>query len=207
VRTVKRVSSVKRLLKQISRLKVRAAPLIAERNRIEKIWREKVVPRLAEEHLLRVILVYRYGKPRIDEPLARAHKRGLLKLGVDEGAAVNEMRRILKEESARGKYQVPYVAVTAESIRRLRAQNDIKPQISKWVGQMPDWLRHLCVADISMVVLGLQPPKSALDVLKLWPTDSDFSAWPLLPQGKLEPLPEHLWLPVLHHQKRLLEKR
>jgi hypothetical protein len=35
------------------------------------------LPQLAEDHLLRVITVFRYGEPRIDEPLALAYPRGL----------------------------------------------------------------------------------------------------------------------------------
>jgi hypothetical protein len=158
---------VHRLLRQIRSLKAEAAPLIAERNRREKYWFENVVPPLAEEHLLRVILVFRYGKPRIDEPLALAHQRALSKLGIDEASSVKHVRRILEKESL---------------------DDDIKSEFCTWVGQMPDWLRYLCAADISMNVLKLEVPLSPLSLLdKLSLTKSDMDAWPFLPQGMLEP--------------------
>jgi hypothetical protein len=158
---------VHRLLRQVRRLKAEAAPLIAERNRREKYWLEKVVPPLAEEHLLRVILVFRYGKPRIDEPLALAHERALSKLGIDEASSIKHVRRILEKESPNG---------------------DFKSEFCTWVGQMPDWLRYLCVANISMNILKLEVPLPPLSLLhKLSLTTSDMDAWPLLPQGMLEP--------------------
>src|SRR5262245_5255019 len=66
-------------LRQIRRLKARAAPVIAEHDRRAKEWMESF-PSIAEEHLLRVILVFRYGEPRIDEPLALAYRRALSKV-------------------------------------------------------------------------------------------------------------------------------
>jgi hypothetical protein len=199
---------VNRLLKRVNRLKERAGPLIAERNRRDKYWFENIVPRQAEEHLLRLILVFRYGNPRIDEPLARAQKRGLLKLGIDEGAAVNHMRRLLKEERGSEKTHWPYVPLTEESFSRFIAHNNIKPQISKWVMQMPDWLLYLCAANISMSVLGLKRPMLAPDVFKLWfNTKSDLDAWPSLPQGMLGPRPEHMWTTCASSTKILPEKQ
>jgi hypothetical protein len=165
-----------RLLRQIRRLKAQAAPLIAERNRRDKHWLENVVPAQAEEHLLRMILVFRYGTPRIDEPLALAHERALLKLGVDEASSVMHLRGILEKESPDG---------------------DIKSQITTWVGQSPDWLRLLCFANISMNVLGLEAPRLLYDSFKLWATKSDEHAWPLLPQGMLEP--NVYWRPISLH--------
>jgi hypothetical protein len=38
------------------------------------------LPSVAEEHLLRVILVWRAREPRIDEPLALAYRRALSKM-------------------------------------------------------------------------------------------------------------------------------
>jgi len=158
---------VHRLLRQIRSLKAEAVPLIAERNRREKNWQEKVVPRHAEEHLLRVILVFRYGRPRIDKPLALAHERALSKLGIDEASSVKHVRKILKKESPDG---------------------DIESEFCTWVGQMPDWLRYLCVANISMIVLKLEVPLLPLSLFhKLSLTTSDMDAWPLLPRGMLEP--------------------
>jgi hypothetical protein len=163
---------VNRLLRRIRRLKAYAAPLIAERNRREKYWKEKEAPRLAEDHLLRVILVFRYGEPRIDEPLALAYKRALLKWGVDEASSIKHLRGLLEKEPP---------------------ASDIKSKISSWVEQMPDWLRRLCAADFSMRRLGLEPPKykHAEDAFKLMPAESDWRAWPLLPKGVLEPCPEY----------------
>ena len=110
-------------LRRIRRLRAYAAPLIAECDRRENNWK-KSLPPLAEEHLLRVILVFRYGEPRIDEPLALAYRRALSKLRGDEAASIKHLRGMLEKEPPAG---------------------DIKLKISTWVGQMPDWLR-ICVA-------------------------------------------------------------
>jgi hypothetical protein len=190
VGTAKKVSSVNRLLRQIRRLKAYAAPLIAERNRRKKEWEDSLPP-LAEDHLLRVILVFRYGEPRIDEPLALAYRRALSKLKSDrtellknsgtfviykgdedgELSLLNDLRRILEREPP--------------------AAEDLKSKISTWVRQMPDWLRYLCLADLSMRLLGLEPPPLSHDMLKLKCAKSDNDAWPSLPEGILVPRPDY----------------
>jgi hypothetical protein len=100
---------------------------------------------LAEDHLLRVILVFRYGEPRIEEPLALAYRRALSKLEVNEVSSLNHMRRILEGEPPAG---------------------DIKSKISTSLRQMPYWLRYRCGADLSMQLLGLKIPPLPKEVNK-----------------------------------------
>jgi hypothetical protein len=152
-------------LRRIRRLRDAAKPVIAELDRRKKAFANSI-PTQAEEHLLRVIIVFRYGEPRIDEPLALACERALSKLDRDEALSIEHWRRILEEEPPAG---------------------DIKVKISTWVGQMPDWLRYLCRTDLSMAVLGLEDPPLSQDLLKLQHTKSDGNAWPFLPQEILEP--------------------
>jgi hypothetical protein len=68
-------------LRQIKQLKAATAAFIAKRNRVKKYVHAEIYPRLAEDHLLRVILVFQYGEPRIDEPLALACERASSTLG------------------------------------------------------------------------------------------------------------------------------
>ena len=137
------------------------------------------LPHLAEDHLLRVITVFRYGEPRIDEPLALAYSRGLPQLAamarpytgrraapMTEATALEHLRRILERE------------LPADGLRS---------KIYASVRQMPDWLRYLCVTNRSMKILGLELLPLSNDVLKLRCKKSDVYAWPRLPQGMLEP--------------------
>src|SRR5216684_8950921 len=102
-------------LRRIRRLGDAAKPVIAELDRRKKEFADSI-PTLAEEHLLRVIIVFRYGEPRIEEPLALACERALSKLDRDKALSIGHWRRILEEEPPAG---------------------DIKVKISTWVGQMP----------------------------------------------------------------------
>jgi hypothetical protein len=155
-------------LRRIRRLSADAAPVIAE---LERRTSELIdsAPILAEDHLPRVIGVFRYGEPRIEEPLARAYGRALSKLGVDERLLPNHLRGILEREPPAG---------------------DIKSKIAAGVRQTPDWLQHLCFTALSMNLIGFEPTQLAEAVLKLQPTRSDRNCWPWLPQGILVPLPD-----------------
>jgi len=152
-------------LRRIRRLRDAAKPVIAELDRRKKAFVDSI-PSLAEKHLLRVIIVFRYGEPRIEEPLALACERALSKLDRDEALSIAHLRRILEKEPPAG---------------------DIKVKISTWVAQMPDWLRYLCHVGFWMGILGLEAPPLSQDVLKLQYTKSDRNAWPFLPQEILEP--------------------
>jgi hypothetical protein len=163
-------------LRRIRRLTADAAPVIAELDRRKSEW-ENSLPSLAEDHLLRIIAVFQYGEPRIDEALALAYRRALSKLDaeiipgrVDEEYALLRMRQILEKEPPVG---------------------EIKSKISSRIGQVPDWLRYFCCASISTTVLGMEHHPLANSVLELKPAKSDRRAWPFLPQGVLEPRGEH----------------
>src|ERR1700694_4905859 len=105
-------------LRRIRRLRADAAPIIAELDRRKSDW-AKSVPFFAENHLLRIIAVFQYGEPRIDEALALAYRRALSKLGGSDALALFHLREILEREPPAG---------------------DIKSKISTRVRQMPDWL-------------------------------------------------------------------
>jgi hypothetical protein len=152
-------------LRRIRRLKADHAHTIAEYERRKKEL-EKSVPSLAVDHLLRIIVVFQYGDPRIDEPLARANRRALSKLGHVEAVALKRIREILEGEPPAG---------------------DINSKISARVRQMPDWLLDLCDARISMNVLGIEAPPLPNGASELEQSKSDRDAWPFLPQGVLVP--------------------
>jgi hypothetical protein len=152
-------------LRRIRRLKADHAHTIAEYERRKKEW-EKSLPSLAVDHLLRIIAVFQYGDPRIDEPLALANRRALSKLGLGEAFALEHIRGILEGEPPAG---------------------DIKSKISARVRQMPDWLLDLCHARISMNVLGIEAPPRPNGASELQRSRSDRDAWPFLPQGVLVP--------------------
>src|SRR5262245_21945554 len=175
-------------LRQIRRLKAYAAPLIAERNRRQK-EREDSLPSEAENHLLRVVLVFRFGEPRMDEPLALAYGRALSKL--KSGRA-----ELFKKLDTIGRIVDNAVELLLlHDLRRILESEppveELKSKISTWVLQMPEWLRLLCWTNFSMRLLGLDYPPLSQDVLKLTCAKSDRHAWPLLPQGILEPRPDH----------------
>src|SRR5436190_14066674 len=109
-----------RSLRTIRRLRDAVAKL--DRN-------ERGLPHLAEDHLLRVITVFRYGKPQIDEPLKLAYGRGLAQLAVmarpftgrrvapmTEATALEHLRRILESE---------------------QPADEFRSKLSTWVRQMP----------------------------------------------------------------------
>jgi hypothetical protein len=156
-------------LRRIRRLKADHAHTIAEHERRKKEW-EKSIPSLAVDHLLRIIAVFQYGDPRIDEPLARANRRALSKLGHVEVVALKRIREILEGEPPAG---------------------DIKSKISARVRQMPDWLLDLCDARLSMGVLGIEAPPPSKSTSELQQSRSDRKAWPFLPQGVLVPRGKH----------------
>jgi hypothetical protein len=172
-------------LRQVRRLKARAEPLIAERDRRWKKL-EKLLPSLAEAHLLRVILVFRLGEPRIDEPLALAYRRALAKLN-DPSTIVAP----LSVSDDEGKPSHPMDSLALAHFRgileREPPDRDIKQKISAWVNQMPDWLRHLCDTTFSTGLLKLESPPLSQDMRKFRRTESDQRAWPMLPQGMLQP--------------------
>src|SRR6266849_911847 len=114
-------------LRRIRRLRAEAAPIIAELERRKSDW-TKSLPSLAENHLLRIIAVFQYGDPQIDEALALAYRRALSKLGGDEAIALLRLRRILETEPPAG---------------------DIKSKISTRIRQVPDWLCYFCFARVS----------------------------------------------------------
>jgi hypothetical protein len=153
-------------LRRIRRLKADYAPIIAEYGRRKKQWKESL-PSIAEDHLLRVIAVFEFGDPRIDEPLELAYSRALAKLGTHEGVALVRLRENLEREPPAG---------------------DIKSKISARLRQLPDWLIYFCSAKVSMDVLGIKRsvvPKKYVLNLKVMKSDRD--RWPFLPQGILEP--------------------
>jgi hypothetical protein len=165
-------------LRQIRQLKARFEPLIAERDRRRK-EREKSAPARAEAHLLKVILVFRHGQPRIDEPLALAYRRALKIVGPpslndDEGNPSNVMEILALDDFRR-------------TLEREQPAGNMKQKISAWVNQMPDWLRHLCDTGMSMVRLNLKSQPLPEDIRKFRRTESDERAWPNLPQGMLQP--------------------
>jgi hypothetical protein len=171
-------------LRQIRRLKTLAAPVIAERDRRVKEWMESL-PSLAEKHLLRVILVFRYGEPRIDEPLALAYHRALSK--------ANDPPRIVDPLGKGNSSPIESLALDhfRTILEREPPEEDIKQKISTWVKQMPDWLRHLCSTRSSMGLLKLESPPLGEDRRKFYRTKSDRRAWPMLPQGMLKPAPDY----------------
>jgi hypothetical protein len=161
-------------LRRVRRLKAQAAPIIAELDRRKSEW-ENSLPSLAEDHLLRIIAVFQYGEPRIDEALALAYRRALSKLDperfrvfgrADEEFALLRMREILEKEPPVG---------------------EIKSKICSRIGKVPDWLRYFCGASISTSLLGMEHHPLPQNVFKLKPAKSDRDAWPYLPQGVLEP--------------------
>jgi hypothetical protein len=152
-------------LRRIRRLKADHAHTIAEYERRKK-EREESLPSLAVDHLLRIIAVFQYGDPRIDEPLALANRRALSKLGHVEAVALKRIREILEGEPPAG---------------------DINSKISARVRQMPDWLLNLCGARISMNVLGIEAPPVPNGASELQRSKSDRKTWPFLPQGVLVP--------------------
>jgi hypothetical protein len=167
-----------RSLRTIRRL--RAA--VAELDRYEREL-EIRFPRLAEDHLLRVITVFRYGDPQIAEPLELAYGRGLAHLAgmvrpypgrratpITEAIALEHLAGILEREGP---------------------ADDLRSEISASVRQMPDWLRHLCETNFSMTILGLDVLPRSNDVLKLQRKKSDWYAWPHLPREMLEPSLDH----------------
>jgi hypothetical protein len=161
-------------LRRVRRLKAQAGPIIAELGRRKSEW-ENSLPSLAEDHLLRIIAVFQYGEPRIDEALAPAYRRALSKLDherftilgrTDEEFALLRMREILEKEPPVG---------------------EIKSKICSRIGKVPDWLRYFCCASISTTLLGMEHRPLPQNVFKLKRAKSDRDAWPYLPQGVLEP--------------------
>jgi hypothetical protein len=140
-------------------------PVIAERDRSQKD-RKNSLRSLAEDHLLRVILVFRYGEPRIEEPLALAYRRALSKLDLNRLSSLNHIRRVLKEEPPAG---------------------DINAKISKSVRPMPYWLRHRGGVDLSMKLLGLEIPPLLKKSFKSAATKPDRDAWQLPHQSMFKP--------------------
>ena len=156
-------------LRAIRRLKAAHAPIIEEYERRRREWRESVLPRWAEEHLLRVIAVFQYGEPQIDEPLAESYSRALSKLGHSEQAALARVRQLVEREPPPG---------------------DIRSKIVARIQQAPDWLRFLCRARRSIQLLDIEAspyPEIMFELLEVSKSDRD--RWPLLPQGVLEPRP------------------
>ncbi len=156
-------------LRRVRRLKADHAHTIAEYERRKNEWEESR-PSLAVDHLLRIIVVFQYGDPRIDEPLALATHRALSKLGClkAERVALWRVRDILEAEPPAG---------------------DIKSKISARVRQMPDWLLDLCLARLSMILI--EAPKLPKSASELKPSISDIKAWPFLPRGVLVPRGKH----------------
>jgi len=159
-------------LRRIRRLRADAAPVIAELGRRRRDWANSL-PRLAEDHLLSVIIVFRYGEPGTVEPLALAYRRALSNLAGNEQWPLPDLRA------------VPHLRAVLEAEP---PAGDIKSKISTSVRQMPDWLRYFCRANLSMRLLGLEAPPLPKRLIKLFqPSEADEKAWPLLPQGILEP--------------------
>jgi hypothetical protein len=146
------------------RLAADAGPFLAALERGKREW-EDLLPARAEDHLLRIIAVFRYGDPRIDEPLADAYSRALSKLGTNDAAAPSHVRGILETEPPAG---------------------DIKSKISSRIQELPDWLLYFCFANVSMNLLGIHRQRLSESVLELKLAKSDQNVWPNLPQGVLE---------------------
>jgi hypothetical protein len=129
-----------------------------------------------------VILVFRHGQPRIDEPLALAYRRALkivgpVSLNDDEGNPSNLMEILALDDFRR-------------TLEREQPNGNMKQKISAWVNQMPDWLRYLCDTGMSMVLLNPKSQPLPEDIRrKFRRTKSDELAWPNLPQGMLQPRP------------------
>jgi len=139
--------------------------VIAEGDRSQKDGKNSLRA-LVEDHLLRVILVFRYGEPRIEEPLALACRRALSKLGLNRLTSLNHIRRVLKEEPP---------------------ANDINAKISTSVRPMPYWLRHRGCVDLSMKLLGLEIPPLPKKSFKSAATKPDRDAWQLPHQSMFKP--------------------
>src|SRR5947199_7567631 len=154
-------------LRSIRRLKADAAPVFVELDRRVSEWK-KSLPSLAEDHMLRVVAVFRYGGPRIDEALAHARGRACSKLEIyncNDSSLSNRMRTILQGEPP---------------------NKSIRSKIFACVPKMPDWLRYLCAAHISMRMLGFKLRPLSPDMFRLHPAQADIRAWPSLPKGMLE---------------------
>ena len=148
-------------LRKVRRLKAVTAPLIADLDRRKSEWEESL-PFLALGHLLRIIAVFQYGQPQIDEPLARAYSRALSKLGGHEAFALLQLRKMLEEDPFDGRS---------------------KSKLSNLLQEIPEWLLNFCEAYISMNLLGLEHPQWSESVSELTLAKSDKNAWPYLPQG------------------------
>jgi hypothetical protein len=188
------VSSAHRKLQQLKKLKNSVPHFLRERDRLQKHWLQNKAPPLAQDHLIRVILVSQYGEPRIDEPLARACDRAWVKLGSDRRCTLDipASRALITplcgelEDSACHKY---LDAVSQSE----PPTDDVKLKISTWIRQTPPWLCSFCKTDLSMKWLGLDPPpRPKEEGPKLQPTGSDIDPWPWLPQGILIPTPDYL---------------
>jgi hypothetical protein len=181
-------------LRRIRRLRNNAEAVIGK---YKRYWND--LPSLAEDHLLRVITVFRYGEPRIDEPLARSYGRALSRLA-DKLTA--ELQRLPRLRGRRKQLtEVDCLHYLYSLLERETPGGDRKSTICTCVQQVPDWLRRLCNVKFSMRLLGLEAPPLSEDVLKLWSKSADFGSWPRLPEGILEPCPEYG-----EEQSRFLDK-
>jgi hypothetical protein len=157
-------------LLKVRRLAVKAGPILAD---IEGRIRELRKP-FAVAHLLRLIAVFKYGKPQIVEPLANAYCRALSTFKGNEDLALREVLNTINKE--------PHPASsTAKS-----NLEEISPKISAQLRNVPAWLLWFCAAQYSTALLGIDVPPIPRIASKLKPNDLDEHAWPFLPTGRLQ---------------------
>jgi hypothetical protein len=179
---------VSRLLRKAYRLADEAAPVLAERARrrpqLAKLIREYARKRtaekapLAQQHLLRVIAVWRYGNPKINEPLKDAYERALSKHR-------SESRLEKYETLAPGSIEREMLRLVTERLKNEHPDGNIDKRFSALIQEMPYWLYVLC--DVARSVAELQLPERPQVEFHFAVTNADKDAWPALPQGVLEP--------------------
>jgi hypothetical protein len=166
-------------LRRVRRLTAVAAPLIAELERRRNEWR-RLVPEQARNHLLAIVAVFRYGEPRIDEPLVEAYNRAVSKLN-NEPPGIDHNRVTSKTDEASKKHFIEIIAWGRlyEILLKETPAGNFESIISAELIKMPNWLLDFCLAKFSMQLLGIEhEPSETIEAVK-----ADLDAWLFLPQG------------------------
>jgi len=178
------------LLRRVHRLVADAAPIIAE---VERHRRDGLLF-LAIDHLLRVVAVFRYGEPKIDEPLALAYQRALSKLAGGQASLTRSMtfpETELLDTAVRSKGPSPMEDAAFMSLEATleveRRDGDIISQFGALIQEIPDWLYCFCRVYVSAGLLAIELPRGSSTAFELRPSRADADVWPFLPQGVLEP--------------------
>jgi hypothetical protein len=185
------------LRQKLRRLKAEAAPVIAAREQYERGGDENLRV-VAKRHLLRVIAVYRYGDPKIDEPLESAYERAMLKLGCDirvemkndvvqtvmlqiaiiEGRDTSDLQNLSENQA---------LVLFENTLRKEHSDGDINLQLAVLIKEVPDWLLFFTKAGASGDLLGIDVPDAPASLFGLAPESADdFDLWPDLPKGILK---------------------